>query len=161
MPMPPDIIAMLHSGRAVAAELPASSPAFSAYIMVVPEVPNLHQHPEAWLNPDRIGTPPHVPLPALRDPAFISGYEIRHVAHDAKYTSTDWGWDYDIVLDAETTRIRRVFVSTEEEIESALSPWLTDMSLLRPCMEFDSSLVNSPIEGYLNRPEERSHLWQW
>ncbi len=128
--------------------------------MVIPEVPTIHQYPEAWLNADMVGIPSHAPLPKLRGPASIGGYEIRYIVHNAKYTDTDWGWDYDMVLDDKTTRIRRIFVSDENGIEAALSPWLNAMSLFRSQGEFDSSLVNSPIEGYLSRPEERPHLWE-
>jgi len=42
---------------------------------------------------------------------------------------------------------------------AAIAPWLEDLSQLQEPEKFDSSLVNSPIEYYLNQPEERPHLW--
>ena len=158
MSIPLETLNQLSYGKAIAAELPASDPNRRAYIMVIPQAPSIHEHPEAWLHSDRIGSA-FAPTPVLRDPALITGYEIRYLEHDAKYTDTEWGNDYDCVLDDETTRARRVFVQNEDEIEAALSPWPSEMEQLRAPQHFDSSLVNSPITGYLNRAEERPHLW--
>lgn len=160
MPLPLDIIEILHSGKAVACELSAENPLHRAFVMVIPQVPGVHKQPELWLNAGRIGGLPYALGPTLRDSASISGYEIRYLAHDAKYTDTEWGWDYYCVLDDKTTRVQRVFVSAEGDIEAALSSWLNNLLFFRPVNEFDSSLVNSPIDGYLNRPDERPHLWK-
>jgi hypothetical protein len=46
----------------------------------------------------------------LKDPSFISSFEIRYLEHHARYTDEEWGWDYDYVLDDQTTRVRRVYV---------------------------------------------------
>jgi hypothetical protein len=130
MSIPLKILNSLRYGRPVAAELPAPAPSHRAFIMVLPQVPRLHEHQEAWINGDRQGVV-FAPTPVLRDPASITGYEIRYLAHDAKYTDAEWGNDYDYVLDDETTRVRRVFVTREGDIEEALSPWLRDVSQLR------------------------------
>ena len=108
--------------------------------------------PEAWTG----GT---YQLDVLRDVASIMGYEIRYVSHDKKYTDTEWGMDYDYVLEDETTRIQRQFVRRQEQIAPALIDWTAEIDNLRDTGEFDSSLLNSPIDAYLDRPDERPHLW--
>jgi hypothetical protein len=156
MAIPDKILNILRSGKPVAAELTAKLPEFRAFVMVIPQVPSPDENPDAWI--------PFRPHPnewiRLKDSSFIQGFEVRFIEHHAKYTDEDWGWDYDCVLDDETTRIKRVFISQENEIESAILPWLEDLSELREPANFNSSLVNSPIETYLNRPDERSHLWK-
>ena len=146
----------MQSGKSVAAELKAMRPEFRAFIMIIPKVPSPHENLDAWI--------PYLPYPSesikLKDNSFINGFEIRFLEHDIKYTDEDWGWDYDYVLDDNTTRIKRVFVSQENEIESALAAWLKDLSQLQEPANFNSSLVNSPIESYLDRPDERPHLWK-
>jgi hypothetical protein len=59
--------------------------------------------------------------------------------------------DYDYVFDDSTTRVKRICVKREEEIGVALEQWLKDLSELKEPDDFDSSLVHSPIDGYLNR----------
>jgi len=87
-------------------------------------------------------------------------FEIRYLEHQARYTDEEWGWDYDYVLDDQTTSVRRVYVKSEGEIAAAIALWLEDLSQLQEPENYDSSLVNSPIEYYLNQPEERPHLWK-
>jgi hypothetical protein len=107
--------------------------------------------------PAALDPPPGAEGHPARSPG--ARYELRYLEHDARYTDTDWGFDYDYVLDDLTTRVKRVFVSTADAIELAIAPWLTDLTQLRPPGQFDSALVNSPIDVYLDRPEERPHLW--
>ena len=76
-----------------------------------------------------------------------------------EYTDTEWGWDYDMVLDDETTRVRRLFVDWEAEIGIVLAEWLTDGSAFRPLSEFDSSLVNTMLDAFFYHVRERPHLW--
>ena len=156
MPLSPAILDILHSGYRVAAELPSPNPDMRAYVVVLPQTPDKHQHPEVWVNIDWA-------LPrayfVLRDSASITGYEIRYVTHKAQYTGTEYGWDTDIVLADKTTRIRRLFVSAESEVEAALLPWLADVSLLRHWMELDSSLVCCLADEEISQPDEHPHLW--
>jgi hypothetical protein len=153
MILPPNIIARLQYGRSVATEVAASQPDMRAYVMVIPQAPLRRDHSDLWIQQ---GTGE----PWLRDPDLITGYEIRYFCHHAKYTELDWGWDYDQVLADTTTRIKRVFVSTLEEIAPALDAWHTDVTALHHPHTLDSSLVSSPIDAYLERPDERPHLWQ-
>lgn len=147
---------ILHSGRSVAAEIAASQPDMLAFVVVIPKMPDLHNHPEAWREwADKSLRLVYV----LKDSSYITGYEIRYLRHAARYTDKDWGWDYDLVLSDPTTRVKRVFVEKVEEIEQAIKPWLNDLSWLRPAEEFDSSLVGSPLDYYLDRAEELPHLW--
>ena len=152
MEMPSEVREILHSGYAVAAELPAPRPEMRAFVMVIPRVPSPHKCPEAW---DK-----RTCKPMLRDVSFIHGYEVRYLLHHEKFTDTEWGWDYDYVLDDETTRAHRTFVEQIDDIEAALSAWSVAMADLQDPGPFDSSLVNSPIEYYLDRPTDRPHLWR-
>lgn len=153
MNLPEKAVARLNAGHDLAAQLPAFQEGMLRFIMVIPKTPSKHDHPEAWTG----GT---YHLDVLRDAASIMGYEIRYVSHDQKYTDTEWGMDYDYVLDDETTRIKRVFVQKQEEIAPALTAWTTEFDNLRDTGVFDSSLLTSPIDAYLDRPDERPHLWQ-
>jgi hypothetical protein len=152
MAIPLTILSRLRSGREVAAEISSNEIEMRAYIVVIPQAPKPWDCPEAWQCVQ--GSEP-----VLRDPSWITGYEIRYLQHHIKYTNTDWGWDYDLVLDDDTTRVNRIFVRREDEIEDALSRWLTDMTTLNHPTSFDSALVTSPLDSYLNRAEERPHLW--
>jgi hypothetical protein len=137
----------------VAAEVIAPHPDSRAYIVIIPQTPNRREHPDRWL---QSGTGEAW----LRDPSDITGYEIRYLQHLAKYSDSEWGWDYDQVLGDETTRARRMFVQTIDDITPAIAPWITgDIAFQHPHM-LDSSLVNSPIEGYLERLNAYPHLWQ-
>lgn len=89
-----------------------------------------------------------------------SNYEIRYLEHNEKYTDTDWGMDYDYVLDDKTTRVKRLFIENEAEILNFLTNWGKSFSDLKPIDDFDSSLIHSPIDSYLENPNERSHLWK-
>ena len=159
MSLPNGIINVLRQGKFVAAEIHAESSDFRAFVMVIPQVPNPYQHPEAWIHWGHRPVPTEGGVIRIKDPSFITGYEIRYLKHLAKYTDEEWGMDYDYVLDDPTTRIKRIYVKREEEIEAALVRWLKDLSELKEPDDFDSSLVNSPIDSYLNRPDERPHLW--
>lgn len=140
----------LRQGRIVGAELNASRPDFRAFVLVIPQVPDREENRFSRNEGGVIG---------LKDPSLISGYEIRYLEHHAKYTDEEWGMDYDLVLDDTTTRVKRIYVKREDEIETALSEWINDLSELTEPDDFDSSLVNSPIDSYLNRPNEHPHLW--
>lgn len=89
-----------------------------------------------------------------------SKYEIRYLEHNKKYTDTDWGLDYDYVLDDKSTRIKRIFVESENEIANVLFKWIKDLTVLTTINDFDSSLIHSPIDCYLERTDERPHLWK-
>jgi hypothetical protein len=155
MPLPLKILERLRYGKEVAVEVAAAEPNMRAFVVVIPQVPDKWEHPDAYLYRGE-----NAPRGGLRDPSLITGYEIRWLQHDAKYTDEAWGFDYDYVLDDKTTRVKRFFVEREEDIEEALTPWVKDTSFLSNPDDFDSSLVNSPITTYLNEPEERLHLWQ-
>lgn len=159
MTIPDKARTILQNGRPVAAELTASRPEHRSFLMVIPQVPDPRENPDAWIHGER-WLPPHDRIPVrLKEPSFIRGYEIRFLEHHSKYTEEEWGYDYDLVLGDETTRVRRVFVSSESEIEAGVVEWV-DLSQLQEAGEIDSALVNSPIEVYLNRPDERPHLWR-
>lgn len=160
MAIPDKILSVLRSGNSVVAELSAKNSEFRAFVMIIPQVPNPRENPEAWIHWGHRPYPNEGGVIRIIDASLISGFEIRFLEHHAKYTHKDWGWDYDYVLDDETTRIRRVFISQENEIETAISTWLKDLSQLQEPSNFDSSLVNSPIDSYLNRSDERPHLWK-
>jgi hypothetical protein len=151
---------ILQSGKPVAAEITASRQNFRAFVMVIPQVPDPQETPEAWIHWGHRPEPNDGGVIRLKDPSFISGFEIRYLEHQARYTDEEWGWDYDYVLDDQTTSVRRVYVKSEGEIAAAIAPWLEDLSQLQEPENYDSSLVNSPIEYYLNQPEERPHLWK-
>ena len=155
MSLPPTILDILHSGWGVAAKLPAAAD-MRAYIVVLPQTRGRHEQPEAWYNIDWALRNPRF---VLRNPASITGYEIRYLPHKAEYNE-EWGWDTDAVLADKTTRIRRVFVQAESEIETALLPWLTDLSLLRHRLEFsNSSLLNFLGDWEIEQVKENPHLW--
>lgn len=155
MAIPPKILERLRYGKEIAAEIAAAEPNMRAFVLVIPQVPDKREYPDAYLYRGE-----NAPRFSLRDPSLITGYEIRWLKHDAKYTDDEWGWDYDYVLDDETTRVKRRFIAREEDIEEALTPWMKDTGFLSNPGDFDSSLVNSPITVYLNKPEKRPHLWQ-
>lgn len=150
MSIPTKATNILRQGRIVGAELAAPRPEFRAFVLIIPQIPDQTENPLLRNEGGVIG---------LKDPSLINGYEVRHLEHHAKYTDEEWGMDYDYVLNDTTTRIKRIYVKREDEIEIALTQWLKDLSELKEPDDFDSSLVNSPIDYYLNRPEERPHLW--
>jgi len=131
MPLPSAILEILHSGWGVAAKLPAAAADMGAYIVVLPQVRSRREQPESW-----------------------------YIAHKSEYNE-EWGYDTDTVLADKTTRIRRVFVQAESEIETALLPWLTDLSLLRHRLEFsNSSLLNCMEDWEIEQSEDNPHLWK-
>ncbi|WP_404786354.1 hypothetical protein [Altericista sp. CCNU0014] len=121
MTIPSKILDFLHRGWEVAAELPVKDPEQRAYIMVIPQVPNWHKNPELWVKKSQ---DVQAGKPILSTSDLIQGYEVRYLQHQAKYTDTAWGWDYDLVLEDPSTRVRRVFIQTEEELESELIEYL-------------------------------------
>ncbi len=157
MPISAEMLDRLRMGRNIAAELPAPQADFRAFVVVLPQVPDLRAHPEAWTEGDWDNR--FHRQPTLRSPSFISGYEARYLRHHAKYTNSDWGWDYDYVLADETTRVQRMFVEREEDVEVAVATWLPDIAGLQAPGNFDSSLVNSPLNYYLDNSKELPHLW--
>jgi len=158
MPLPLAILDILHSGWGVAAKLAAPIADMRAYIVVLPQTRSRREQPEAWYNVDWALRNPRF---VLRNPASITGYEVRYIAHKTEYNE-EWGYDTDTVLADKTTRIRRVFMQAESEIETALLPWLTDFSLLRHRLEFsNSSLLNCLEDWEIEQPEQYPHLWEW
>ena len=154
MPIPLKRLNALRTGRSLVAEVPASAPDRRAFVMVIPQCPSRFERPDAWFHADSTLTA-FAPTPILRDPSFITGFEVRRVEHDARYTDDAWGNDADLALADETTRVRRTLVETEDGIEAALAPWLDDMAALGPPQDHDSALVNNPNLG---RPDEYPHL---
>lgn len=146
-----EAINILRQGRIIGAELNPPRLDFRAFVLVIPQVSeqggNLLMKNEGGI----IG---------LDDSSLISGYEIRYLEHHAKYTDVEWGMDYDYVLDDITTRVKRIFVTQEDEIAAALAQWFKDLPVFTTPDDFDSSLANSLIDSYLNRPNERPHLWR-
>ncbi|HEY8460152.1 MAG TPA: hypothetical protein VIM99_07210, partial [Blastocatellia bacterium] len=159
MTMPDRQQKILRSGKPLAAEITASRQNFRAFVMVIPQVPDPRETPEAWIHWGHRPGPNEGGVIRLKDPSFISGFEIRYLEHHAKYADAEWGWDYDYALDDQTTRAQRAYVKSEDEIAAAIAPWLEDLSQLQEPENFDSSLVNNPIERYLDLLEERPHLW--
>jgi hypothetical protein len=159
MVLPNEIVNLLRQGKFIAAEIPSQSSDFRAFVLVIPQVPDPYKHPEAWIHWGHRPIPNESGVIRIKDPSFITGYEIRYLQHLAKYSDQEWGLNYDNVLDDTTTRIKRIYVKREEEIEAALAQWLKDLSELKEPNHFDSSLVNSPIDAYLSRLDERPHLW--
>jgi hypothetical protein len=64
------------------------------------------------------------------------------------------------VLGDSTTRIKRTFVPTVEAITPAMTEWITEHTVFQHPHVFDSSLVSSPIEGYLEQVDVYPHLWR-
>jgi hypothetical protein len=156
MSIPPKILNYLYRGWEVAAELFSKDPNFRTYILIIPQAPEPHYYPDIWrqskdIRPGKL---------MLNTPNSVQGYEIRYLHHHFKYTDTDFGWDYDIVLEDLTSRVRREFIQTEDELENKLNQWLSDLSQLELSEEFDSSLVGSPITTMLNLSNDYPHLWQ-
>ena len=154
MALPLKILERLHCGEEVAAEVAAAAPNMRAFVVVIPQAPDKWEQPDAYLYRGE-----NAPRGSLRDPSLVTGYEIRWLKHDAKYTYENWAYDYDQVLAAETTRVKRFLVGLEEDIEKALTPWLTDMSYLRDPLALDSGLVGNLTSRDLARLEEYPHLW--
>ena len=148
-----EMLARLRSGQDAAAEIASHHTAMRSYVLVIPQAPKRRENPAIWRQAKDSQY-------YLVDAASITGYEIRYLLHHEKYTDTNWGLDYDYVLDDETTRVRRVFLRNENEIEAAIERFGADVAALCDPDNFDSSLLNSPIDYYLDRPMERPHLWQ-
>jgi hypothetical protein len=157
MTIPLKILEYLDRGWQVAAELPASEVSQRAYVVVIPDTPNPRYYPEAWAKKSTDILPGEL---ILSDTSLIQRYEIRYLQHDMKYTNTEWGWDYDYVLEDESTRINRVFVEVKEKIEPELVKALGYVPDLELSVNFDSSLVCSPITSMLDRSEDYPHLWK-
>jgi len=77
------------------------------YDMVITQVPNPHETPEAWIHWGHRPGPNDGGVIRLKDPSFISGFEIRYLEHHARYTDEEWGWDYDYVLDDRVLSVAR------------------------------------------------------
>ena len=137
--IPSEILEWVQHGWPLAAELPPPAQGMRAFVVVLAHFPD--------------------PRPRDPQPAQVRGYEVRRLEHNAKYTEDEWGWDWDLVLDDPTTRVKRVLLDRPDAIEGALSRWLDDPARLRDAYEFDSALLSSRLEYYLDRPEDRPHLW--
>lgn len=96
----------------------------------------------------------------------IISYEVRYIRHKSIYTDSEWGYDYDHVLADETTRIKRHFVLRTEnnlELVKCLSLYTFDVKGFKsvfPDDNFDSALVNNPIETYLINQKIFPHLFK-
>lgn len=120
--------------------------------MILPRSPDPREAPEQWISSGSGEA-------RLRDPADVTGYEIRYLQHHARYTDEAWGWDCDHVLADPTTRVRRIFVETIDAIAPELAPWMgdADPEFQHP-HAFDSSLLGIPLESDLDRAEDFPHL---
>ena len=121
--------------------------------------PTRYEQPDAWLYTDRqYGNV--APTPVLRSPAFIEGFALVRIEHDAKYNEQDYYNDPDLALYDETTRARYRVVETEDEIESALAVWLPDVSELGPPQNCDSALAGDPFlaRWVMNQEKALAHL---
>jgi hypothetical protein len=116
MALPAKILARLNYGKEIAMEV-AAKPGMRAFVSIIPQVPDVKEHPDAYFYEGE-----NRPRHRLLDPSLIVGYEIRWLTHKAKYTNVDWGGDYDIVLADKTTRIKRQFVGPEISIQEAATP---------------------------------------
>jgi len=67
---------ILQSGKPVAAEITASRQNFRAFVMVIPQVPDLQETPEAWIHWGHRPEPNDGGVIRLKDPSFISGFEM-------------------------------------------------------------------------------------
>jgi hypothetical protein len=149
----------LRRGHPVAARLPEPAPGMVAYIMVIPRVRHFFESHAGRSVRDWVVVDSRILAFGTYALSDNQGYEIRYLRHRDRYTETDWGFDYDLVLDDETTRVKREMVERREEIPAALRKWLTDGSGFLPATRFDSALVNSFLDSYLNRPKrDRPHL---
>ncbi|MCP1224812.1 hypothetical protein [Sebaldella sp. S0638] len=93
----------------------------------------------------------------------VVSYEIRYIKHKEIYTDSEWGLDYDHVLEDKSTRIKRVFVDRNEEnseLFSVLSEFDIDFLDFKRLRFFDSALVDSTIECYIEDENMFSHLWE-
>ena len=118
MPLPLKILERLWYGKEVAVEV-AAEPGMRAFVSVIPQVPDKREHPEAYLYRGE-----NAPRGGLRDPSSITGYEIRWLKHDAKYTYEAWTYDYDQVLDDNTTRVKRFLLDPKKISKKHLPPGL-------------------------------------
>ena len=93
----------------------------------------------------------------------VISYEIRYIKHKEIYTDSEWGLDYDYVLGDKSTRIKRVFVDRNEgnsELFRVLSKFDIDFFDFKRPGFFDSALIDSPIECYIEDENMFSHLWE-
>lgn len=96
----------------------------------------------------------------------IVSYEVRYIRHKNIYTDSEWGLDYDYVLEDKTTRIKRHFVlrtSNNLELVKCLSLYSFDAAGFKRLSSYDnfnSALVNSPIENYIEDEEMYPHLFK-
>lgn len=162
MPLPDEILKMLRRGKTVAAELPVAEPDMRAYVMVIPRAwmrfQRLPGHKHGWKGWAAVDGGMFNGEAAFAS-ASRAGFEIRYIKHDADYTETDWGYDYDCVVADTTTRMTRVFVKHGGEVAEALSRWLGDLTTLRATDQFDSALVQNDVAVYLRYPRDYPHLW--
>lgn len=76
MTIPDKVRAILHNGKPVAAELTASQPDHRSFLMVIPQIPDPRENPDAWIPgelafyPDQGGL---IRLKKLKDTSFIRG----------------------------------------------------------------------------------------
>lgn len=93
----------------------------------------------------------------------IVSYEVRLVKHKDIFIEEKYGYDYDYALEDKTTRIKRMFVDKTDgnhELEKILVSLNIDINDFHQVSYYDSVLLNSPIESYIDNPDNLSHLWQ-
>lgn len=151
----------LHRGLPVAAQIPQALPDTVAYLLVIPRVERLFEEPDCGRRSARRVVDARTLPRGTYNRLDNRGYEIRLIRHDARYTDEEWGWDYDLALDDETTRVRRLFVEEERVLPAALAPWREAADALGSAEPLDSTLVNSVLDWYLDQPRKiRRHLWR-
>ena len=110
MTIPPKILARQNYGKEITVEV-AAEPGMRAFVSIVPQVPDVKEWPDTYFYEGE-----NRPRRRLLSLSLVTGYEIRWLKHDAKYTQRDWFGDYDVVLAVKTTRGRHLFVGPEVSI---------------------------------------------
>jgi hypothetical protein len=83
-----------------------------------------------------------------------SGFEIRYVKHHAKYTIGDFGNDYHLALNDETTIVKSSFIDAEESLADALAPWDIPADAWQHSLHWDSTLLG--LTAPIGRRRENS-----
>lgn len=76
-------------------------------------------------------------------------FELRLITHHERFSETNYGWDYDYALKDLRTRVTRIEIVGIPAVFSQLAKWGTSESTLKATREFDSCLINSPLDYYI------------
>lgn len=89
--------------------------------------------------------------------------EIRYMKHNEIHIDTEWGLNYDYVPRDKSTRLKRIFINRNEEnseLLGILSKFDINFYDFKHLNFFDSTLINSPIECYIEDKKIFPHLWE-